>query len=143
MYQKDYILRMIEMLGDLIRGILGLITRGDLKQADEKLSEAYYTMLRKDAWVFQNIPIHELTKRLLEEHNFTNGHLEILAELFYAEANLKSARKKFADSLLYLEKSLVLFEFVDQTGRTFSNDRQEKMEQIRKRILEIGGIPPA
>jgi predicted translin family RNA/ssDNA-binding protein len=30
MYQKDYILRMIEMLGELIRAILGLIVKGTL-----------------------------------------------------------------------------------------------------------------
>ncbi len=29
MYQKDYILRMIEMLGDLIAGIFGLIRKGE------------------------------------------------------------------------------------------------------------------
>jgi hypothetical protein len=33
MYQKDYILRMIEMLGEMIAGILGLIKKGEFEQA--------------------------------------------------------------------------------------------------------------
>jgi hypothetical protein len=134
MYQKDYILRMIEIIGDLIRGIIGLITRGDLKLADKKLNEAYYTMLRKDAWFFQNIPINELTKTLIEEHNYTNEHLHILAELFYAEAALRYAKNNRADSLLYYKKSLALFEFIDKAGRTYSGERLEKMKLIRNMI---------
>ncbi len=31
MYQKDYILRMIEMLGELVRAILGLIVKGNFQ----------------------------------------------------------------------------------------------------------------
>jgi hypothetical protein len=137
MYQKDYILRMIEILGDLIRGIIGLITRGDLKLADEKLNEAYYTMLRKDAWFFQNIPLDDLTKTLIEEHNYTNDHLEILAELFYAEATLRYANNNRTDSLLYYKKSLALFEFIDLANRTYSDERLEKMTLIRNMINDF------
>jgi len=38
MYQKDYILRMIEMPGDLVAGIPDLIKKGDTGQASEKLT---------------------------------------------------------------------------------------------------------
>ena len=38
MYQKDYILRMIEMLGDLIAGIFGLIRKGEYSKACRKYS---------------------------------------------------------------------------------------------------------
>jgi hypothetical protein len=137
MYQKDYLLRMIEMLGDLLRAIFGMITRGDLNIADEKLNEAYYTMLRKDAWFFQHIPLNELTKTLIEDHNYTNDHLQILAELFYAEAVLKYANNNYADSLLYYRKSLALFEFTDQAYRTYSEDRLERMALIREKISEL------
>ena len=61
MYQKDYILRMIEMLGELIRAILGLIVKGNFQQAEEKLNEAYLTFLRKDASFFHLIPLEKLT----------------------------------------------------------------------------------
>jgi hypothetical protein len=40
MYQKDYILRMLEMLATLIAGILGLIKKGDLQQASHALENA-------------------------------------------------------------------------------------------------------
>ena len=138
MYQKDYMLRMVEMFGELLRAIFGMITRGDYNQATQKINEAYLTMLRKDAAFFQHIPPDELTTTLITEHNFTNAHLEILAELLYAEATLQFAKNNIIDSLPYYQKSLALFEFVDTASRTYSNDQQEKMEQIRRRILEIG-----
>jgi hypothetical protein len=128
---------MIEMLGELVRAILGLIVKGNFQQAEEKLNEAYLTFLRKDASFFHLIPAEKLTSTLLTEHNYTNGHLEILAELFYAEARLKDAKGNHSESLAMYEKSLTLFYFTDENIRTYSEERIEKIEQIRNRISEI------
>jgi len=137
MYQKDYILRMIEMLGDLIAAILGLVRKGDFEQASEQLGRVYYDMLKQDASYFRTIPEEELTQKLLHEHNFTNGHLEILAELFNAEAELELAQDNRAGSLEYSRKSLILFRFVDAEQKTFIPERINKMEIITRRIESL------
>jgi len=137
MFEKDYILRMIEMLGELIRAIIGYIARGEYQLAREKLTEAYLTFLRKDASFFLNIPTDELSTTLLEDHNYTNGHLEILAELLYAEALLHDAQGDPADSLRFYEKALKLFTYTDESNRTYSADRIEKIARIRNRIHEL------
>lgn len=137
MYQKDYILRMIEMLGDLLAAIFGLIRKGDFKKASENLDRIYYDMLKEDASFFRSIPADELTARLLEEHNYTNGHLEILAELFNAEAELELAQGNKQGSLEYSEKSLLLFEFIDIQGKTYSVEMQDKLSAIRDRIRKL------
>jgi|WetSurSiteA1Bulk_404760.scaffolds.fasta_scaffold00771_5 hypothetical protein len=138
MYQKDYILRMIEMLGDLLRAIFGMITRGNYQQASRSINEAYLTMLRKDAAFFQNIPAGELTTTLINDHHYTNAHLEVLAELLYAEATLLYEKKNKQESLPYYQKSILLFEFIEKTDRTFSEERQDRMRVIRDRITGIG-----
>jgi hypothetical protein len=137
MYQKDYILRMIEMLGDLLAGIFGLLRKGEVTQASENLERIYHDMLKEDAAFFRNIPKENLTRKLLEEHNYTNGHLEILAELFNAEAELDLARGNRNDSLEYSEKSLMLFEFIDQEQKTLSMERLDRMNAIRDRIIRL------
>jgi hypothetical protein len=137
MYQKDYILRMIEMLGDLIAGILGLIKKGEYRQASEQLGKIYYDMLKEDAAFFREIPADNLTHKLIKEHNYTNGHLEILAELFNAEAELEVSQGHKSDSLKYFEKSLMLFEFIDREQKTYSAERQEKMNSISEKIQAI------
>jgi hypothetical protein len=138
MYEKDYILRMIEMLGDLLRAIFGMITRGDLKQARRSLDEAFLTMLRKDAGFFQDIPPEEMTRTLLEDHHYTSNHLLILAELLFAEGELELAQDNNPGSRVCFRKSLLLFEFVYQTERTYSKERLDKMEEIRKRLEGSG-----
>jgi hypothetical protein len=137
MYQKDYILRMIEMLGDYIRAIIDLIAHGKLKAAEQKLGEAFYTMLQKDSWFFQNIPVDQLTRTLIEDHNYSNNHLMILAELLYAEAELAYAKTNNDLSLILYQKSLALFVFVDEACRTYSNERQERIGKIKSRIDEL------
>jgi hypothetical protein len=134
MYQKDYLLRMIEMLGDLIAGILGLIKKGDYKQASGQLGKIYQDMLKEDAVLFRTIPKEELTRKLMKEHNYTNGHLEILAELFNIEAELELAQGNSSGCLEYSEKSLTLFEFIDKEYKTYSSERINKIETLRGRI---------
>lgn len=125
---------MIEMLGDLIARILGLIKKGDIEHATGKLENLYHKMLQEDSSFFRDIPENELTDTLLHKHNYTNGHLEVLAELFNAEAELCLAQNNKSGSLEYSRKSLRLFMFIDSEYRIYSQDRIDKMEAIRERI---------
>jgi hypothetical protein len=134
MYQKDYILRMIEMIRELIMGILGLIKKGELEKAGDQIDRLYYDFLKEDSAFFTFIPSGELTNKLLQEHNYTHGHLEILAWLFDAEAELEMARGNYKLSLDFSQKSLILFEFIENEQKTYSLERAEKIEALKKRI---------
>ncbi len=136
MYQKDFILRMIEMIADLIAGILGLIKKGDYGQASQNLDNAYFNFLKQDASFFRSISKEKLTDELIKEHNYTNGHLEILAELFYAEAELLYAKGNCIESIEYYEKTLILYEFVAKESKSYSINRQSKMLMIQHRITQ-------
>ena len=137
MFQKDYILRMIEMIGDLIAALIDLIKKGDLDQAEKMLERGYYELLRRDASYFQLIPKEHLTDKLLSDHNFTNGHLSVLSELFFAEATLSEAQNKLKNSKDCYEKSLVLLEFLEQDDKTWSAKREERMAFLRGKILGL------
>ena len=137
MYQKDYILRMIEMMGELIAALLGLIRKGNLDQAERMLEKGYYELLRRDASYFQLIPKEQLTSQLLSNHDYTNGHLEILSELFFAEATLSEAQKKLANAIIYYEKSLILLEFLEREDQTWSAKREDRKSLLKERIKEL------
>ena len=137
MFQKDYILRMIEMIGDLIAAILGLIKKGDLEQAEKMIERGYYELLRRDASFFQLIPKEHLTDKLLGDHHYTNGHLTILAELFFAEAIVSKASDKRDNSRVCFEKSLLLLEFLEQSDKTYSDKRIERMNLIKEQLAEL------
>jgi hypothetical protein len=137
MYQKDFILRMIEMLADLVAGILRLIRKGDFEQASVTLENAYYDYLKQDASYFRSIPNASLTDEMLGKHNYTNGHLEMLAGLFFAQAELSTAQGNTREGLEYYEKSLLLYTFVFKGSDTFSLEMESKIGYIHDRIAGI------
>ena len=134
MYQKDYILRMVEMIGDLIAAFLGLLKKGDLDQAEKLMERGYTELLRNDASFFLLIPKEQLTDKLLGEHHYEHYHLEILSELFFAEASLAEARHKTGHSLECYEKSLLLTEFLEQEDKTWSARREERKAVLSEKI---------
>ncbi|MCK4990381.1 MAG: hypothetical protein KAS29_07835 [Bacteroidales bacterium] len=140
MYQKDYILRMLEMFAQMIAGLLGLIRDGHINQASQALDAAYQDFLKNDASLFRKIPTHELTETLLREHNYTNDHLKVLSELFYAEGELQMARENYIDSLTFFEKSLILHEFVEIESRSFSLGGPSKKSLIQEKINHLKGL---
>jgi hypothetical protein len=132
-FQRDYILRMIEMMGDLIAAILGLIKKGDYDTASKSIDNAYHQFLREDASFFSLIPKEELTEKLLNEHNYTNGHLEILSELFYAQAELLNGQGKHSESIAFYEKSMILLDYVIRESGTYSFDKEKKLSELREK----------
>lgn len=137
MYQKDYILRMVEMIGDLIAAFLGLLKKGDLDQAEKMIERGYVELLRNDASFFLLIPKEQLTDKLIGEHHYEHFHLEILAELFFAEAALAEAQYKPEHSLACYEKSQILTEFLEQEDKTWSARREERKVVLREKISEL------
>ena len=137
MYQRDFILRMIEMLAELVSGILGLIKKGNFQEASQSIDNAYQDLLKQDAAFFSNIPLTNLTNNLIQEHNYTNGHLEILSGLFYSQAELSYAKGLNDESLLFYQKSLLLLEFVIKESRAFSFEKQAKSTYLQNRIVEL------
>jgi hypothetical protein len=134
MYQRDYILRMVEMMSLLIAGILKLVRSGNLQQASKALQSAYGVAFQHESMRLQSIPEENLLETLLEEYHYTSGHLEMLAELFYAEAELWMAGQKIADSMLSYRKALLLYEYIDKEYRSYSEERQERIKAIRERL---------
>ncbi len=137
MFQKDYILRMVEMIGELIAAFLGLIKKGDLDQAEKMLERGYIEFLRRDAAFFLIIPKDQLTHTLISEHHYEHGHLTVLAELFYAEAALNEARGKLPFSLVCYEKALLLLEFLEKEDKTWSAKREERIGFLKTKISEL------
>jgi hypothetical protein len=137
MYRKDYILRMVEMIANVIAGILGLIKKGDFQKASQELDNAYFEYLQQDAALLQSIRKEALTATLLQELNFTNGHLEILSELFYTQAELLYAQGNKTESCDYFEKTLILSDFVIRDSKTFSLVQQSKIVLLQDKIKEL------
>ncbi len=128
---------MVEMIGDLIAAFLGLLKKGDLDQAEKLIERGYIELLRNDASFFLLIPKEQLTDKLIGEHHYEHYHLEILAELFYAEAKLSEVQNRPQQSLACYEKSLILSEFLEQNDKTWSARREERKIFLEDKIAEL------
>ena len=136
MQQRDYILRLIEQLGEFLAAIFTYLRKGYYKKASEAIEDAYYKLLEKEASEFININDNELISALENEHQFNQQQLEVLAELFYAEAELQYLQNNKDASKIFYQKSLIIFEFLEKEQKSFSFERQEKLSKIKIRISE-------
>jgi tetratricopeptide (TPR) repeat protein len=140
MYQKDYLMKMLEMLGDFISSVLGFIKNGEFNRANELIEEAYADFLKQDAAYFNGLPVDKLTHHLLKEHNYTYGHLEVLAELFNAQAKLYYRQGKNRESLDYYEKALVVLKFVVSESKTFSQEKERQLAELQEKVRELRAL---
>lgn len=134
MYQRDYILRMIEMMAQFIAAILAILRKGSIPQARQMLETAYYDFLKQDAAFFHGIPEDRLTDELMGQHHFTHGHLELLSELFYAEGEVEQSAGNHELSLTCYRKALKLLQFIVENSDTFSPIREERILLLRSKI---------
>ena len=128
MLQQDYFIR-------LIREFFAALARALEKNEVEAQSEAVHELYRQylgSYEFFQNATIEEAMDYIQlhypEEQRIQRS--EMLAELYYAEADLRA--HPIGETLL--TRALPLFEYVDRHSGIFSIMRTQKIDAIRRRI---------
>ena len=133
MYQKDYIMRMIEAFAKMVAGIIGLIKKGDPDGAIEKIKETYDTVLKinpEDLYQYDDPAWYRFcNERSLDE-------LEMVAELFKLEGEIRIDAGNSEEGRRMLYKSLELFKYVDDQSHTFSVVRFEKISSLEKSLSQ-------
>lgn len=127
MLQRDYILRLIREFMAALERMLEKKEVADRREEIKQLYEQYvgpYTL-------YHNATTDEVLLALAgmdEEQRLPR--MEMLAELFYAEADTVSNPER--DFLL--EKAFALFSIIEREGKTYSLKRRWKMQDIQERI---------
>jgi len=127
MIQQDYIMRLI---AEFFKRLERLLKKREPEQRREALKEMYKQYVG-DSEFFHTAEIddimHEMERFDADQRIY---RLEMLAELLYVDADLSP----YPMSDMLLEKSLVLFRYIDSHGRTFSLERLQKIANIQKRL---------
>ena len=130
MLQQDYFLRIIEEFAKALS--LFKQSKKNLKQKQDEILKLYDTYVGDN--VFYHIAsmddIMDSFTRFPEDERLER--MEMLAELYYAESDLKSGPSR--DMLL--ENARKLFIFIDHHSRTLSLQRQQRIIQIEKDIAK-------
>lgn len=131
MYEKDYIMRMIEAFARMLAAIIGLKQKGDLDKARELMEEAYDTVLKVNSGEIKAYDQEQwnqfCSKRSPEE-------LEMLADLLKVEGEimLDSGHPEGVCQLLF--KALQLLKLVDAQSDAFSVTRFDKISQLEQQL---------
>ena len=135
MEQKDYLLREIEKIGAVMRAILNRFTGNTenlaitIEKRFEQTKEQLFDETGLDLDEFLNLDMAE-TKEFIRHFKGINiANLEMLAEiLFHLGVENKSGNEN-----IVLSKALILFELCNETDKTYSTERELKIEMIKSK----------
>lgn len=127
MLQRDYILRLIR---EFMAALERMLEKKEVADRREEIKQLYKQYVGPYA-LYHNATTDEVLLALAgmdEEQRLPR--MEMLAELFYAEADTVSNPER--DFLL--EKAFALFSIIERDGKTYSLKRRWKMQDIQERI---------
>lgn len=131
MFKKDYLLRIIEEAIRLLAKAAQMIDDDDLENAEKQIKKTYDLLKANPAW--NTLPLPDLVKAL-EKADFDDHRMEILADLFKVEAQLKEAENLPRKAYEYFIKSLAIYEYVDKNSTTYSFERIAKIDDLKERL---------
>ena len=140
MVERDYIMRMLQEFFEAIAKVVRRESPGmepDVSLMQEQFNDMYSQFFRLPAGYFYDMEKEEILDALMTEghsNSDTFAKVQMLSELLYQDGLIK---KEISERCRLLEKSLFLLEFLDSHSRTFSWDRRQKIEDIKKELFEF------
>jgi hypothetical protein len=109
----------------------------DTAQMQEQLNEMYRQFFRHSAEHFYETDKEMILDGLEQEERSvqdTFARVQMLSELLYQDGLIK---KSIPERCMLLEKALYLLEYLDRNSRTFSWERNGKINEIKKVLTEF------
>lgn len=124
--EKDYLMRQLMMLFDVIQKILRYRKRGENEEAMDEI-QYFYECLNIEHEI-NSMGIENLLKFLESEKKLTNEHIEMIAFVLKEQGELSENEE---NKLNFFRKAYFLLDKVERESFTFSMDRQMKMAELR------------
>jgi hypothetical protein len=126
MIRKDYFLKVLQQLTQVIARALQLSHSGDAKAALELLDEQYQKQLQEQSEILSGRSVAALANQ------YDEGQLTLLADLLMAQGEILSSANKAEAARVRLSKALALFQHLNQVQQVYDFEREGKMAQIRE-----------
>jgi hypothetical protein len=136
MYRRDYLKKQIDELGRVLNALLSDLLKlknsgnasGGIEATNKVLQNELAIDLSQLLSILDDTFIEELKKKQITDDNL-NRLADVLLQLADDATESDTHQKK----LLY-KKSLLLLEYVQRSDSTYSMERHEKIERIKKLI---------
>lgn len=131
MLQRDYISRLIR---EFMAALQRYLEKTEVKDR-RKMMEDLYRQYLGSYEQYHTSTLEEVMDSFLKYNEEERlSRMTMLAELYYAEADLLSEPFRTQQ----LDMAFALFDFIDRNEKTYSIDRLNKMNDIRRRIADAG-----
>jgi hypothetical protein len=137
MEQEDYLMRQINqfsrVLGMLLAGLLGIKNQGEINEAIDASDQVLKKELNLNFDDLVSIPVNSFIRTLLELKKFNTDNLEKLADILTIAAEEQGSGVLDSEKAIKLnERALIIYEYVEESGSTYSFDRQSKINKIKE-----------
>ena len=120
----------MRLIAEFFKALERLLEKREPEQRREALQDMYRQYVG-DYSFFHTADIDEIMHNMERYEADQRIHrLEMLAELLYVDADLTP----YPQNQMLLEKSLTLFRYIDDHGRTYSAERMLKIADIQKKL---------
>jgi hypothetical protein len=136
MEQKDYLLREISKIGDMLRYFVKKL----VEQKEEKEEIEFTEQLDADLFNeldlgmddFLQLPKEELFILIEQRKGFNAENIETLGDLL-----VHLSDRDIENRIKYLKQALNLYEYIDKNSNTFSMILSDKMTKTTNKINEV------
>lgn len=125
--EKDYLMRQLMMLFEVIQKIIRHRKKGENENAQEQINY-FYSCLKIDEDI-KTMNIEALLDLLVNIKKLTNEHIEMVAFVLKEQGELAGTTETKLD---FFRKAYFLLDKVDRESITFSMDRQMKIADLRE-----------
>lgn len=125
--EKDYLMRQLLMLFEVISKILRYRKKGEKGKALDEIN--YFYQCLKIEVDIRSMNIEKLLEFLEKDKKLTNEHIEMVAFVLKEQGELAEDTKSKLD---FFRKSYFLLDKVERESITFSMDRQMKLAELRE-----------
>lgn len=125
--ERDYLMRQLKMLFEVIQRILHYRKKGEKEQAMEEIKTFYhYLNITENV---HTMSIEALLDLLVTERKLTNSQLEMVALVLKEQGELADNAEQQLD---FFSKAYFFLEKVERESTSFSMDRQMKLAELRE-----------
>ncbi len=125
--ERDYLMRQLKMLFEVIQRILHYRKKGEKEQAMEEIKTFYhYLNITENV---HTMSIEALLNLLVTERKLTNSQLEMVALVLKEQGELADNAEQQLD---FFSKAYFFLEKVERESTSFSMDRQMKLAELRE-----------
>ena len=137
MERRDYLIDQIHQLGLFIAKLIDRLQKKKEQGAEDQLfTEATDAICVQFGWDMEELLF--LDDRsfigLMDENLLTNEHFERMAEVFELLGDHALEHETLLRKELYLQKALLLLNYVEHKSHTYSMERRDRIVQLESKL---------